>query len=69
MAEPENVRVVHADGTETPASLFHVGVDDDGMDQWEIVSPTFDPFNGDSLHIGVMPPKTSISMSPPKEAT
>jgi hypothetical protein len=63
MAEPENVRVAHADGTETPASLVHLGVDDEGMDQWEIVSPTFDPFNGDSIKMDVLPPRTAIGIS------
>jgi hypothetical protein len=60
MARPENVRVVHPDGTEIPCELAHLGVDADGMDQWTVDEHTV-LRHGDMLRIGVMPARTGIA--------
>jgi hypothetical protein len=59
VARPENVRIVRADGTVLPCDLVHLGVDERGVDQWEIANATFRA-GLDSVQMDTLPAKTAI---------
>lgn len=58
---PQGVRVIRADGSVIPCELAWVGIDEDGMAEWEI-STTVNFRQGDSLKVATLPPRTSIIM-------
>lgn len=58
---PEGVRVKHRDGTATECELAWGGVDDDGIALWEVSTP-LNLTQGDSLHVDILPGRTSISI-------
>ena len=65
---PENVRIVCADGMEIPCELRYVGreVVSDGLpsDIWAAVSEyVLDVAAGDTVKIGVLPPRVSVVYS------
>lgn len=60
---PENVRVVHGDGTTTPVELVYDGLDEEGMHVWTAVPHRLlDARAGDSLKADVLPPNTVIAV-------
>lgn len=61
MARPEGVKVVRVDGTELDCELVNVGLDEKGMDVWEVTGVTFN--EGDRLKVAVLPAKTTISVA------
>jgi hypothetical protein len=62
MMKPENVRVVHPDGTETPCELIHDGPDENGIDQWTATGPVF-RVGLDKFRVDVLPARTGISFA------
>lgn len=56
---PTDVRIVKSDGREIPCELTYVGIVD-GCHEWEVAAE-FNPSDGDSIKIGIMPGKTGIS--------
>lgn len=56
------MRIQREDGTEVPCELIHVGVNDKGMDCWEIPESVQFRINHDKLLIKVLPPRTSVTL-------
>lgn len=59
---PLGVRVVHADGKETPCEVTYIGIDDDNCHQWSI-NHYVDFDNGDTVAVEMMPARTGIQFS------
>ena len=51
---PEDVRLVHANGTVVLLELAEAGVDEEGYSRWTVLTPV-DFEAGDHVQIGVMP--------------
>jgi hypothetical protein len=51
---PEDVRLVHSDGSCVLLELAEAGVDDEGYARWAVLTP-IDFQAGDHVEIGVMP--------------
>ena len=51
---PQDVRLVHADGTSIVLELASVGIDHEGYERWSVLTPV-DFQAGDHVEIGVMP--------------
>jgi hypothetical protein len=56
--EPQGVRIVHRDGTETPCTLTYLG-QDEGVDGWRINEPV-DLAAGDHIEVAVCPARSAI---------
>lgn len=60
---PENVRIVHADGTTTPLDLLYSGVDDRGMHMWRAIDRRlFRPEEGDVIRWAKLPDRNVIAV-------
>lgn len=60
---PQGARIEYADGRTTPLELRYVGQDDDGIHEWEIVTPIADVGQaGVSFAFDVFPARTSIRL-------
>ena len=51
---PEDVRLMHADGSSVLLELAEAGVDREGYTRWTVLTPV-DFAAGDHVEIGVMP--------------
>ena len=51
---PEDVRLVHADGSSVLLELAEAGLDEQGYTRWTVLTPV-DFRAGDNVQIGVMP--------------
>lgn len=59
MGKPVNVRIVRGDGTVVPCDLVHLGVDESGVDQWEIANATY-RVGPDKIEMDVLPARTGL---------
>lgn len=51
---PQDVRLVHADGTSVVLELSDAGIDEEGYNRWAVLTAV-DFQAGDRVEIGVMP--------------
>lgn len=58
---PQNVRVIHMDGSVTPCEIAYVGVVE-GIHTWRVTTH-LRPHFGDRLVVDKMSPKTALSMT------
>ena len=62
MAKPEGVRIRRGDtGEVVPVELIHLGIDENGMDQWKIADSTFRA-GLDAIEMDVLPARTGIAI-------
>jgi hypothetical protein len=58
MSRPTDVVIVHPDGSKILCELAPLGLDDEGIDMWEIATTLH---NGDTITVGVFPPATGLA--------
>lgn len=61
MEPPRNVRIQHRDGTTTPCELVYLGEDEEGVHQWEAVTPVRVK-HGDRVRADQIPGRTAITV-------
>ena len=60
---PEDVRLIHPDGTEIPLECCYGGIDAVGIHQWVAVYPVGVVFSpGMTMRIAMLPAKTNVTV-------
>lgn len=60
MAIPEGARIIRGDGTVLYPELVHLGVDEEGIDQWEVAGAVWNPADGDRFELDLLPSDTML---------
>jgi hypothetical protein len=61
VARPENIRIQRSDGTVIPCELADLGVDEEGIHMWDVLTPV-DIGAGDRVLVGKWPASTGLSL-------
>ena len=65
MAKPIGVKVHRRNGEVLDAELIHLGIAQNGLDEWVIASPQVDLTKGDHVSVEELPGLTTVTIPTP----